>query len=138
MMDLRRLAPLALLVPAVAAGATLKPHWPKDQSVRYDLGAAAPRVAELDVRWAPYGDAIGVKSAKGPPAGGADEDWARAATFRFGPGQAPRVVSHAPRLADGDYAVEIELQAGGRTATVHRRVTLAGGVTTVDLASVVP
>jgi hypothetical protein len=127
MMDLRRFAPVALLVPAAAAAATLGPRWPKDQRVRYELGEEADRVEEIDARWAP--------SASG---GAERDDWAREATFRFGRGRAPRVVSHEPRLADGDYVVEIEIQAGGKTAIVHRNVTLEGGTTTLDLAGVVP
>jgi hypothetical protein len=128
--NLRRLAPLALVVPAVAAGATLKPRWPKDQSVRYDLGSAAGRVEELDARWAPQDGKA--------PSGHGEDDWAREATFRYGSGRAPRVVSHDLSLADGDYALEVELRADGRSSLVHRRVTLQGGVTTIDLASVVP
>jgi hypothetical protein len=125
MMDLRRLAPLALLVPAVAAGATLKPRWPKDQSIHYALGDASQRVEELDARWALSGEK------------GAD-DWSREATFRYAPGTAPRTVAHSARLADGDYVAEIEIRAGSRTAVVQRKVTLEGGSTTLDLAAVVP
>jgi hypothetical protein len=128
-MDLRRLAPLALVVPAVAAGSTLKPHWPREQALHYDLGAAAPRVDELDVRWAPTAD---LRAAE---AGG---EWAREASFRYVAGQAPRSVTHDARLADGDYTVEIEIHAAGRSAVTRRKVTLEGGATTVDLASVVP
>jgi hypothetical protein len=124
-MDLRRLAPLALLVPAAATAATLGPRWPHDQSIRYELGDAAPRVEEVEARWSP-------QEAKG------DDDCAREVTFRYAPGRAPRTVPHAARLADGDYRVEIELRAGGRTAIVDRRVSLRGGVTSIDLASVVP
>jgi hypothetical protein len=131
MMDLRRLAPLALLIPAVAAGATLKPRWPKDQQIHYELGAAAPRVEELDVRWA-------TDDASGGGARSTDADWAREVGFRYAPGQAPRTVSHSPRLADGAYSVEIEIRASGRAAVVHRHVLLEGGTTTLDLASVVP
>src|SRR5581483_10676069 len=93
-MDLRRLAPLALLVPAVAAGATLKPHWPKDQSIRYELGAAASRVDELDARWAP------AKAERGHAgdAPGDDSDCARDVTFRYAQGRAPTTIAHTPRL----------------------------------------
>jgi hypothetical protein len=118
---LRRLAPLALLVPAIAAAATLGPHWPKDQALRYDLGDAAPRVERLDVRIAP-----------------ATDDVAREASFRYAPGQAPRVVTHQPRLANGDYTIDIEVTAGGRHADTIRHVTLSGGTTTLNLGAVVP
>ncbi len=128
-MDLRRLAPLALVVPAVAAGTTLKPHWPREQSFRYDLGAAASRVDELDVRWAPTADLH---------AGEAGGEWAREASFRYPAGQAPRSVAHDARLADGDYTVEIEIHAAGRSAVTRRNVKLEGGATALDVASVVP
>jgi hypothetical protein len=131
-MDLRRFAPLALLVPAVAAAATLKPHWPKDQSIRYELGAAAPRVDELEARWAPARE--GQRTANS----GDDPDCARDVTFRYAPGHAPATIAHTPRLPDGDYDVEVELRATGRVAQVRRKVTLAGGTTTLDLTTVVP
>ncbi len=132
-MDLRRLAPLLLLVPAVAAAATLKPHWPKDQAIRYDLGAAAPRIEELDVRWTPAGAAHpGAASERD------DSDTARDVSFRYAPGRAPATVTHTPRLPDGDYDVDVELRSGAHVAQVHRKVTLQGGTTTLDLTTVVP
>jgi hypothetical protein len=131
--DLRRFAPLALLVPAVAAAATLKPHWPQDQSVRYELGAAAFRVEELDVRWAP------AQAGRTSTAATIDDsDLAREVTFRYPPGRAPSTIVHSPRLPDGDYDVEVELHAAGHVAQVRRKVTLEGGTTTLDLAAVVP
>lgn len=138
-MDLRRLAPLVLLVPAVAAGATLKPHWPKDQTIRYELGAAASRVDEVEARWAPAqgGQSAAPRAPAATPAGD-DADCARDVTFRYAPGGAPTTIAHTPRLPDGDYDVEVELHAGGRVAQVHRKVTLEGGTTTLDLTTVVP
>ncbi len=131
MMNLRRLAPLALFVPALAAGATLGPRWPQDQTVRYELGDAASRVEEIDARWAPRGRS-------GGPSPDADGDWSREATFRYAPGRAPRIVSHTPRLANGEYSVEIALRAAGATQVLRRQVTLAGGTTTIDLTRVIP
>ncbi len=66
---------------------------PRSQTVHYVLGDGAPHVVELDARWA-RGDAP-----------------MREASFRYAPGEAPRVVTHEPRLADGDYTVEIEVVA---------------------------
>ena len=62
----------------------------------------------------------------------------REATFRYAQGQAPRVVTHLPRLPDGDYTVEIDLVSDSERSTVTRRVTLAGGSTSIDLAGAVP
>jgi hypothetical protein len=118
----RRLAPLALLIPAVAAAGTLGPRWPHDQVLRYDLGDAAARVERLDVRLSP----------------GTTEDVAREASFRYPPGRAPRIVRHEARLTDGDYTVEIDVSAAGRQASTRRHVTLSGGTTTLDLGPVVP
>ena len=52
----------------------------------------------------------------------------------FEPGQAPRVVSHEPQLADGEYRLRIDLDTREGRRTVERRVTLGGGTTQVDLA----
>jgi hypothetical protein len=118
----RRLAPLALLIPAVAAAGTLGPRWPHDQVLRYDLGDAAARVERLDVRLSP----------------GTTEDVAREASFRYPPGRAPRIVTHEARLADGDYTLEVDVSAAGRQASTRRHVSLSGGTTTLDLGPVVP
>jgi hypothetical protein len=120
-MELRRFAPLALLVPAAAVGATLTPlvfRAPKTQVIRYELGDSAADVEEVTARWAERS---------------AGDDWLREATFRYRRGQAPRVVTSEPRLADGDYTVEIETLSGDRRATVRRHVALAGGVTSIDV-----
>jgi hypothetical protein len=107
--------------------------WPRDQTVHYVLGDAAPRVEELVARWAP-----GVA---------ADEDWTREASFRYEKGLAPRVVTHEPRLPDGDYTVEIEIVAASlaeekgsakNSVVVRKHVTLSGGATSIDLAGWVP
>ena len=120
-MDLRRFAPLALLVPAAAAGATLTPRLfkaPKAQLIRYELGDSAADVEEVTARWAERS---------------AGDDWLREATFRYRRGQAPPVVTAEPRLPDGDYTVEIETLSGDRRATVRRHVALQGGVTSIDV-----
>jgi hypothetical protein len=120
-------AKLVLLVAGLGVAAILaraELSVPRDQSIRYVLGDGAPRVAELEARWTPPG--------KG-------EDWTRAATFRYAPGQAPSVVTHAPRLPNGDYDVEIEIVASdGTDAIDHRHVQLSGGTTSIDLARAVP
>ena len=124
-MDRRRIgrsllvaAPLALGLSVVGKG------WPKDQTVHYVLGDAATRVEEVDARWA--GDARG-------------DDWTREVSFRYPAGRAPRVVTHEPRLPDGDYTVEIELVAAdSEHSVVRRHVVLRGGVTSIDVSTWVP
>jgi hypothetical protein len=124
-MDRRRIARVILLVAAVGIVLLLGKKWPKEQTVHYVLGDAAPRVEEVDARWA-EGRARG------------DDSWFREATFRYPPGGAPRVVTHEPRMPDGDYTVELEIVASNGKNVVTRHVRLEGGVTTIDLAPSVP
>jgi hypothetical protein len=44
-------------------------------------------------------------------------------------------VSYEPRLANGDYLVEIELETDdARVRTTDRQMKLAGGTTSIDLS----
>ena len=83
------------------------------------------------MRYAPH-PSDGRKRAK------VDEDWTREAMFRFSEGSAPRVVTHEPRLADGEYDVEFEIQTPSQRSTIDRRATLRGGTTSIDVADAVP
>jgi hypothetical protein len=127
---LLRLLSLVALAGGLAAALPLAQRWPKEQTVHYVLGDAAPRVQELDARWSE-----GTSAGAG---GGAEDDVSREATFRYARGQAPRVVTHLPRLPDGDYTVEIDVVTGSERSTVTRRIKLAGGATSIDLAEAVP
>jgi hypothetical protein len=137
MMDRKRIARFVLVAGALIVAVHFARQWPKDQTVHYILGDGAPAIEEIDARWAENGG----------PSGG--DEWTREATFRYAPGHAPRIVTHEPRLPDGDYTVEIAIVASGRPegtgtgkvrreALVRRRVALSGGVTSIDLASAVP
>ncbi|MFO0678399.1 MAG: hypothetical protein U0169_17815 [Polyangiaceae bacterium] len=108
---------------------------PKDQPLRFVLGDAAPRVVEFQVRYAPTS---GKSRTSGHGAGGDVEEIARDARFRYSGGTAPRIVSHNPRLADGEYVVEVELITAAASATLSRRVALAGFPVSIDLAESVP
>jgi len=128
-----RVLRLLVLAGALMAALTFARQWPRDQTVHYILGSAAPRVEELVARWAP-GKA-------------ADENWTRESTFHYEKGSAPRIVTQAPRLADGDYTVEIEIVAassgqekerGTNSVVVRKHVTLSGGATSIDLDDWVP
>jgi len=128
-MNSKRLPRLLLLASVLVVGLYFAPRLPKDQTVHYILGDAAPRVEELVARWAP-----GVA---------ADEDWTREASFRYAAGKAPRIVTHEPRLPDGDYTVEIEIVAANEAhqrndVVVRKRVTLSGGATSIELGGAVP
>ncbi len=111
----------SLLVFAILGAALyffLAPRWPKDQSVNVVLGDGASRVREVTLRYESAGD----------------DAWSREATFLYDENKAPRVVHHAPRLPDGDYVVEIELQSDAGATTVSRNVALRGGSTSIDVA----
>jgi hypothetical protein len=123
--DRKRLLRLLLLGAALTVVLVLGRRWPKEQTVHYVLGDSAGRVQEVDARWAESASASA-------------EDWTREATFRYAPGQAPRVVTHEPKLPDGDYTVEIDIAAAAGRNTVRRRVTLAGGSTAIELSQAVP
>jgi hypothetical protein len=128
-MDRKRVARMLGLAAVLLVALYFARQWPKDQTVHYVLGDAAARVEEVDARWAP-----GIA---------ATEDWTREASFRYAPGQAPRIVTHEPRLADGDYTVEIEIVAANlanekNEVVVRKHVTLSGGATSIQLADAVP
>ena len=117
----RRYAFLLLALGALAFF-VLGPKWPQDQSVRIVLGSRAPDVEELRVRYAERGA----------------EELVREATFRYPKGGAPRIVSHEPRLPNGDYLVEIDLGFEHGHAETRRMVTLGGGSTSIDVSQVAP
>jgi hypothetical protein len=62
------------------------------------LGDASPRVEEVTLRFAKSDSSSA-------------DDWLREVTFRYAKGGAPRIVSYEPRLASGDYLVEIEIHS---------------------------
>jgi hypothetical protein len=103
----------------------LSPTWPTDQHLRLTLGDSAPDVSE-----------VRVSSTKSESEWAPSKDWDREVTFRYAKGQAPRIVSYEPRLANGDYLVEIELKMDDdRVLVTDRRVALEGRTTTIDLSS---
>lgn len=120
-MKLLRRAPV-LVALAIALGAFLLfgPKLPKDQTVNIVLGSAAPRVSELVLR---YREEL-------------TEEVLREVSLRYPHNDAPRVVRHEARLADGTYALEIELLTNGSRATLRRTIALTGGASTqVDVTS---
>lgn len=110
----RRVFPLLLLALGLAGWTFLSPRAPRDQSVDVVLGRRAPDVEDVTVRYS----------------ASADKDAARQVAFHWARGAAPAVVHHAPRLPDGDYAVDIELSGAGGLASVRRNVTLREGTST--------
>ncbi|HSY20635.1 MAG TPA: hypothetical protein VK841_00880 [Polyangiaceae bacterium] len=115
-----RLAPLVLLGAALLATVTLPRTWPRDQTIHYVLGDRAGHVERVDARWAAQTD---------------PGDSLREVSFRYAPGTAPRVVTHEPRLSNGDYTVDVDVVADGQPTRYVRRVMLGGGVTSIDLTA---
>jgi hypothetical protein len=128
---------LIVLAGAIALALIIGRRLPRDQTVHYVLGDRAPRVEAVEVRWAQArADAAdrggGIGSLHPPSA----EDWTRQATFRYAAGEAPRVLTHALRLADGEYTVEVEIVYGSPpNSLLQRHVTLSGGIVSIDGAS---
>jgi hypothetical protein len=121
----RRLWRPLILVAGLTAVLVLGRDWPKDQDLRFVLGASAPRVIELTARYAP----------------GKSDDFTREVSFRFDPSAgraAPRVVTHTARLPDGEYTVEIDLATAIDRTTVKRHVTLEGKAVSIELEQAVP
>ena len=96
---------------------------PKEQHVRFVLGAAAPRLTRLTCDYEPVGGADGV---------------ARAAEFTYDHGDAPRVLAHDPELVSGDYVLHIRVFSKDGQNTLERPVTFSSGTVSVDLADAVP
>jgi hypothetical protein len=115
----RALLKFGLLAAGLAVAAYFGAKAPRDQHVKLVLGSSADRVTGLEIQYI-----------------AADGDLARAARMAFEAGAAPRVVSHEPHLADGDYALRIDLDTREGRRTTERRVTLGGGTTQVDLAGI--
>ena len=115
----RKLLPFVVLGGGALVAAYLASRSPRDQHVRLVLGGRAPDVTGVEIQY--LAD---------------DGDLARDARLTFAAGQAPRVVSHEPQLADGDYRLRIDLDTREGRRTVERRVTLGGGTTQLDLTTV--
>lgn len=94
---------------------------PRDQHVRLVLGERSSAVTGVALQYVVDG------------AGAADEV-AREARLAF-PEGAPRVVSHDPSLADGDYRLRIDLETRQGRRSAERRVRLGGGSTQIDLTA---
>lgn len=128
MRDKKRWLKLLLLLGALFVFYMISRSAPHDQTVHFLLGDAAPRVEEVRVR---YGEDKPNEA----------EEWTREVSFRFPREKAPRIVTHEPRLANGDYVVEIELASHEQRSTritLRRRVKLEGGATTIDVSKAVP
>jgi hypothetical protein len=114
----RTLSRLIFLVCGLLVALYLGTQGPQEQHVRVVLGAAAPEVTEVGVQYISKGG-----------------DVAREAHFSFPKGAAPRVVPHEAQLPNGDYRLQIEIDARDVRRTIQRQVTLGGGSTQIDVSS---
>ncbi len=101
---------------------------PKEQHVRFVLGAAAPSVTRLTCDYE-AADQVTPTGAEGV---------ARAAEFTYDHGDAPRIVAHDPELVPGDYVLRIRVFSKDGQNTLERRVTFLSGTVSVDLADAIP
>jgi hypothetical protein len=115
----RPIVRLVFLVFGLLVALYLSRQGPQEQHVRIVLGSGAPHVTGLDLQYiGPEGDIV------------------REAHLIYPKGGAPRVVSHEPKLPNGDYRLQIDLEAREGRRGVQRQVTLGGGSTQVDVSNV--
>jgi hypothetical protein len=121
-----RIASIAFLVFGLAVASYLAKRGPQEQHVRVVLGAGAPEVTGVDLRYL---------AASESESESRDPEVAREAHFSWPAGQAPRVVAHEPKLPHGDYRLQIDIDAHDGRRSVQRQVTLGGGSTQIDVSS---
>ncbi|MEO8875090.1 MAG: hypothetical protein ABI461_05840 [Polyangiaceae bacterium] len=127
-----------LVVAAVVAILALVPRLPHEQTLHVDLGDSAPDVEALTIRWTSSAALKDADEKAGKHGETSIEDWTGEVTFRYEKNKAPRVVQHKARLADGEYVVEIELNAEAGGAVTRKVVALGGGTTTIDVSGSLP
>ncbi len=117
--DRRLILPLFAVV-ALGLYFLFAPRLPKDQTVEVVLGDAASKVTSVRLA---YEDP--------------NHDWASEVEFNFASTPAPRVVHHETHMPNGDYKLSIDVTGHNGNTHVERTVSLGGGTTSVDVASVV-
>lgn len=113
----RRITSLLFLIFGLTVAAYLASYRPQEQHVRVVLGREAPEVTALSLQYITK-----------------DGEVAREASFRYSKGSAPRVVAHEPQLPDGDYQLQIDVDAREGRRGIQRQVTLGGGSTQIDIS----
>ncbi len=116
---MKRPLKLVLLAGGLGLAVYFGAKAPREQHVRIVLGDRAARVTAVDLQYT---------------VDNAEAEMVREARLAF-PEGAPRVVSHDPNLADGDYRLRIDLDTREGRRSVERRVRLGGGSTQLDLAT---
>lgn len=91
---------------------------PQEQHLRVVLGAAAPDITGVGLQYV-----------------GKDDEVVRDVHFAFAKGTAPRILSHEQKLPNGEYRIQIDVDARDVRRAVQRRVTLGGGSTQLDVSN---
>lgn len=125
-MTKKRLVYLGLLIAAVGIFLVMSRVWPREQTIHVILGEAAPRVEEVELSFIPAGAAED------------DDSRARRISLHYPAHDAPQAITQAPKLANGDWLIELAVMVPGDSIVVHRRLKLEGGVVTLDVAHQVP
>jgi hypothetical protein len=113
-----RIIRLLFLVFGISVALYLGTQGAQEQHVRIVLGSEAPRVVGLDLRYV-----------------AGESDVMREVHFTYPPTGAPRIVSHEPKLPNGEYKLQIDVDTREGRRGIQRRVTLGGGSTQVDVSS---
>jgi hypothetical protein len=108
----RRFLSLILLAGGVGAAVSILPHWPKERAIDFRIEEDTGSVVGLDVTWS---RADGAHPGSEPVLG---------SSFRFTPGEAPKIIHTIVHLPDGSYELDITLERADRSASTQRKLTL--------------
>lgn len=114
----RTVTRLAFLAFGLGVALYLGTQGPQEQHVRIVLGVAAPDVTAMDLRYL-----------------GGEGELLREVHFTYPDAPPSRVVSHEPKLPNGEYQLQIDVQTRRGRRDIQRQVTLGGGSTQVDVSS---
>lgn len=121
----RRIGSLVFLVLGLGVAFWLGKNGPQEQHVHVILNERAPIVTNVALQYvAPNGDV------------------ANETAFHYGPGQAPRIVNHEPKIPSGDYKLRVDVDmvppgdagAADSRRSIEKQVKLGGGSAQVDLS----
>ncbi|MFO0741184.1 MAG: hypothetical protein U0270_35115 [Labilithrix sp.] len=118
----RRIGSLVFLAFGLGVAMWLGQNGPQEQHVHVILNERAPIVTGVSLQYV-----------------GANGDVANETSFHYRPGQAPRIVSHDPRIPSGEYRLRVDVdttQADSPDSrkSVEKQVTLKGGSAQVDVS----
>ena len=113
----RRIGSLVFLAVGLGIAWYLGQNGPQEQHVHVILNERAPLVTGVSLQYT-----------------AANGDVANETSFHYSPGQAPRIVSHDPKIPSGDYKLKVDVDLPDSRKTVEKQVTLKGGSAQVDVS----